>query len=61
MLAHEFGHALSLGHVEGEESLMYHFMEMQSLEDGATFEDRTEFERVCGDRGFTFRSVLGRS
>jgi len=58
VLAHEFGHALSLGHVEGEESIMFHFMGAQSLEEGTTVFDVDEFERVCGDTGFTLWSIL---
>lgn len=58
VLAHEFGHALSLGHVEGEESVMYNFMEAQSLEEGITSPDLEEFERVCGDERLTLFGVL---
>lgn len=58
VLAHEFGHALSIGHVEGEDSIMFHFMGAQSLENGVTVSDVDEFERVCGDTGFTFRSII---
>ncbi len=48
VLAHELGHALSLDHVEGETSIMYHLMEKQSKETGITAEDLAEFDRVCG-------------
>lgn len=58
VLAHEFGHALNLEHVEGTESIMYHFMEAQTLEEGITDFDLGEFERVCGDGDFTLWSIL---
>ncbi len=48
VLAHEFGHALALGHVEGESSIMYHLMEAQNKESGVTEEDIAEFNRLCG-------------
>jgi predicted Zn-dependent protease len=50
VLAHEFGHALSLGHVPNEESIMYHLMESQSVEEGVTEEDVAEFMRVCSKK-----------
>jgi hypothetical protein len=53
VLAHEFGHALNLGHVEGEQSIMYHFMGAQTLAKGVTDFDLSEFERVCGEGGLT--------
>lgn len=48
VLLHELGHALSLGHVEGESSIMYHLLGGQpnSMEPSAA--DLAEFERVCG-------------
>jgi len=58
VLAHEFGHALSLSHVEGDESIMYFFMEKQSIEEGVTLEDEEEFKRVCGTDSFTLWSIL---
>lgn len=53
VLAHEFGHALSLGHVENERSILHYLMGGQDLEAGLTAEDLTEFERVCGDSSST--------
>lgn len=50
VLAHEFGHALSLGHVENEKSFMYRLMKAQDLGVGITYEDRAEFERVCAEK-----------
>lgn len=47
VLVHELGHALSLDHVEGETSFMYHLMGEQKLESGLTLEDIAEFKRVC--------------
>lgn len=58
VLAHEFGHALSLDHIESSKSIMHHFMSEQSLEDGVTVGDRAEFERVCGENSFTLWSIL---
>lgn len=47
VLAHEFGHALSLGHVENSESIMFHFMNDQKLEEGITPEDTAEYHKIC--------------
>ncbi|MCA9363753.1 matrixin family metalloprotease [Candidatus Kaiserbacteria bacterium] len=58
VLAHEFGHALSLGHVEGEDAIMYHLMEEQSLNTGVTLYDTAEFERVCGTDRVTWWSAF---
>lgn len=55
VLAHEFGHALSLEHVTGETSIMYHLMGMQSLETKVTGDDLGEFTRVCGDGSISSR------
>ncbi len=49
VLAHELGHALSLDHVEGETSVMYHLMGAQTKDIGVTDTDLAEFVRVCGD------------
>jgi len=49
VLAHEFGHALSLGHVENELSIMHHFMDEQDISLGLTAEDMEELSRVCGE------------
>lgn len=55
VLAHEFGHALSLGHVENDDSVMYKRMNRQSKEKGLSREDIVEFDRVCGkDQPFLF-------
>jgi hypothetical protein len=51
VVAHELGHALSLGHVAGEDSIMYREMGKQSLKAGITPEDRAEYARLCTDRG----------
>lgn len=52
VLAHEFGHALSIGHVEGESSIMYHLMEKQSTSEGLTPEDRGAYSEICSKRTF---------
>ncbi len=49
VLAHEFGHALALDHVENEESIMYRTMEAQNPEEGVTEEDIAELRRVCDE------------
>lgn len=51
VLAHEFGHALSLDHIDGPRSIMYRSMGAQRLVDGLTEYDIAEFKRVCTDRG----------
>lgn len=49
-LAHEFGHALGIGHVEGSDSIMYYLMEGQSLRDlSLSQEDKAAFSNVCSD------------
>jgi len=52
VLAHEFGHALSLGHVEGENSVMYHLMGTQIFENGLSAEDLAAFDAQCGEKNF---------
>src|SRR5690606_10416202 len=53
VLAHEFGHALALGHVENESSVMYHFMEKQDVEEGLSPEDIAHFKDMCEtEKGF---------
>ncbi len=49
VLAHEFGHALALDHVENERSIMYRTMGAQEREEGITPEDKAELERVCDE------------
>ena len=48
VLIHEFGHALSLDHVEGEESFMYFLIGGQPADMMLSEFDLTEFNRVCG-------------
>ena len=50
VLAHEFGHALSLGHVEDPKSIMYHLMEGQLGETTLSTADLVQFRAVCGTR-----------
>lgn len=54
VLAHEFGHALSLDHVENKASVMYHSMDAQQLDEGISVEDHEEFIRVCGTKSPAF-------
>lgn len=55
VLAHELGHALGIGHVPGETSIMYEQMGEQSLSDGLTEHDLAAFVEVCGDGSFWAR------
>lgn len=47
VLAHEFGHALGIAHVEGSSSIMYYLLEEQSADLQTTPEDLVAFEAVC--------------
>jgi len=49
VLAHEFGHALGINHVENSQSIMYKQMGEQSVRVGLTAEDLADFRLVCGD------------
>ena len=51
VLAHEFGHALSLDHVLSAYSIMYYFMDEQQVGKGLSTEDIAEFNRVCSQKG----------
>ncbi|MEX0918114.1 MAG: matrixin family metalloprotease [Candidatus Paceibacterota bacterium] len=59
VLAHEMGHAISLDHVENEESIMYYLMGGQPEELTPSAEDLTEFDVVCGDEGGIRAEVKG--
>lgn len=50
VLVHELGHALSLGHVEGEESQMYFMIGKQPSDAKLSSADLQEFNRVCGEK-----------
>lgn len=58
VLMHEFGHALSLGHVDEPNAIMYFFMKDQDLDEGIQPSDLEEFKAVCGDEEFTLWSIL---
>ncbi len=58
VLAHELGHALSLDHVEGEQSIMYRAMGGQSRETGISGADIAEFRRMCGTGDPFFRRLF---
>ncbi len=49
VLAHEFGHAMSLDHVDNPASIMYYLMGGQQSPLAPTPEDLQEFDAVCGD------------
>lgn len=56
VLAHEFGHALSIGHVDNDTAIMYYLMGDQPIDDiGLAAEDLTAFESVCGEVSATER------
>jgi hypothetical protein len=48
VLAHEFGHALGVGHVEEETAIMYYLLEQQPDSLTITPADRAAAEAVCG-------------
>lgn len=52
VLVHELGHALQLGHVDGEESIMYHLIGKQPRTGELSQSDIAEFNRICGDISF---------
>jgi hypothetical protein len=60
VIAHEFGHALGISHVEGNDSIMYYLMTQRaSMELSA--EDKEAFLQACADQtaiGPTFRRYI---
>lgn len=48
VIAHEFGHALGVGHVEGGESLMYYLMAEQPDTLVLSEADKNAFVAICG-------------
>jgi ElaB/YqjD/DUF883 family membrane-anchored ribosome-binding protein len=52
VLVHELGHALSLNHVEGAESVMYYLIGGQPVGATLSANDLAEFNRVCGQYSF---------
>lgn len=57
VVAHEFGHALGIGHVEGEDSVMYYLMTEQTGLPQLSSEDKAAFFSVCGE-GKTFSQSI---
>lgn len=54
VLAHEFGHAFGIGHVENSASIMYHFMQAQATDPlTLTAEDRAAATEVCSESPLT--------
>lgn len=49
VLAHEFGHALGVDHVEGRSSVMYYLLENTSSFPTLSSEDAAAFAATCGD------------
>lgn len=48
VLAHELGHALSIGHVDDESSVMYYLLEDTGTSPVLSVEDREALFEVCG-------------
>lgn len=48
VLAHELGHALGIGHVEGESSVMYYLLEDTTTTPVLSSEDTAELVTLCG-------------
>ena len=48
VLAHEFGHALGIEHVEGTSSIMYYLLEEQRASTALSLTDKAAFLAVCG-------------
>ena len=46
--AHELGHALSMGHVDTPNSVMYYLMDEQPRPPVLSAEDKEAFEDLCG-------------
>jgi len=57
VLAHEFGHALDVDHVEGTASVMYYLMEDQPTPPELSPEDIAAFTAMCGETGTFGTSV----
>lgn len=57
VLAHEFGHALDIDHVEGSASVMYYLMEDQPTPPALSGEDIAAFTTQCGTTGTFGTSV----
>ncbi len=49
VLAHELGHALGIGHVEGDSSVMYYLLEDTSTTPVLSREDMAELVTLCGE------------
>ena len=50
VIVHEFGHALGIKHVEGEDSIMYYLMTEQSGPVILSDEDKAAIRMICGDQ-----------
>ena len=57
VLAHEMGHALSIGHVSGEQSIMYKNMGAQQVSNGLSTEDVTEFNNMCSGKSLALTLI----
>lgn len=50
VLAHEFGHALGIGHVDGEESVMHYLIGGQREDLSLSTHDEAAFAAICTER-----------
>lgn len=57
VLAHEFGHALGLSHVEGTASLMYYLLEDTNTSTALTANDLEAYHQICGTEESTTQQV----
>jgi hypothetical protein len=48
VIAHEFGHALGIGHVDGEDSIMYYLLTDRDFK-SPSVADMNAVQAVCGD------------
>lgn len=58
VLAHELGHALRLGHVENESSVMFYLIGDQSEPLSLTTQDLDEYMAICGTDAFSLLTRL---
>jgi prefoldin subunit 5 len=57
VLAHEFGHALGIDHVEGEDSLMYYLLEDPVAQQQLSSGDLAAYTMVCGEEESTAQAL----